>query len=58
MSGNYTKAQKDALNFFCDAYMNTGCDEDEAVEHSEFMLSKCGGDAETLYYEAERYRDM
>lgn len=38
--------------------MNTGCDESDAIEHSEFMLSQCEGNAERLRSEAEHYRDM
>jgi len=54
----FTQDQKDALNYFCNAYMNTGCDEDEAIEHSEFMLAQCDGIPDLLYNEAQRYRDM
>lgn len=46
-----------AKNFFCDAYMNTGCDESEAVDHTNFMASKCDN-PDQLFFEAERYRDM
>lgn len=54
----FTKEQQDALNYFCDAYLNTGCEEEEAIAHSEFMLKQCDGSAERLRFEAERYRDM
>ena len=54
----YTKEQIAALNYFRTAYLNTGCEVEEAEEHAEFMLRQCGGDADRLYFEAERYRDM
>ena len=48
----------EAKRYFYSCYLNTGCDEDEAVDHTEFVWSQCGGVIDRLYFEAERYRDM
>lgn len=53
-----TNEQVDALNYFADAYLNTGCDEAEATDHAEFMLCKFMGDAEQLRFAAVPYLDM
>lgn len=54
----YTNDQVHALNYFADAYLNTGCDEDDAADFAVAMLNRFEGDAEALRFEAERYRDM
>lgn len=48
----------DAMKHFRDAYLNTGCDEEEADQHTEFMAKQVEYNPERLLHEAIRYEDM
>lgn len=50
--------QHAAMAHFFDAYMNTGCDEDEAAEMTISTFIACDAFPERVYSEALRYEDM
>lgn len=60
MTGDFhcTDNQHAALMSFFSAYMNTGCDEDEAAEVTRSTFIRCAGNVDRIYFEAEPYRDM
>jgi hypothetical protein len=53
-----TDEQHAAMCHFFGAYMNTGCDEDEAAAETEAVFLRCKGDPTAIYCEAIRYEDM
>ena len=57
-SASRARELADAMRYFRDLYLNTGCEEDEADQHTEFMAEQVGFNPEQLRFEAARYEDM
>jgi len=54
---------KEAMAYFANVYMNTGCEPEEALEHAEFVVRQAPVNdpdsiAQYLYSEGVRYEDM